>query len=452
MLRALAACTLLMLLPACATTASYSPINPQPQVQAQPQPAIEGEGDILMLAFSGGGARATAFSYGALLGLQEVQGPQGRPLLERLRLITAVSGGSVLAAYYGQHGAAGLAGFRRDYLDKDWAARVHTSLASPLNWVGAMRGGMNDRRRVADWLDREVYGQGTMGTLWDEDGPQVWLNATDLYNGTPFAFAPVYFEALCADLGTVRIADAVAASMAFPLVFQPVTAAQHPERCSPLPGWVGSAPGDHARSALVRRTARAFAAYRDPAQEPYLHLLDGGVLDNLGLSTLRLVRETAGTPYGPLSARAAVRVRRMTLLVVNAEQGRSSRWQMSPRGPNGADVASAIFGIAIESPNRSAYDVFRLTLARWQDDVVRWRCSLSLTEVTALGGDAAHWDCDDVAFTLDMLAFSDLDAATRDRLGHVPTNVSLPRQTVDDLIEAGRRGVRENPALQALTR
>ena len=451
MLRALAACTLL-LLAACATTASYAPINPLPAVAAQPQPAIEGEGDILMLAFSGGGARATAFSYGGMLGLQEMPGSDGRPLLERLRLVTAVSGGSVLAAYYGQHGEPGLAAFRRDFLDKDWAARVNTSMASPLNWVGAMRGGMNDRRRVADWLDREVYAGGTLRELWDEAGPQVWLNATDLYNGTPFAFAPVYFEALCADLGSVRIADAVAASMAFPLVFQPVTAAQHPDRCSPQPDWVATAPGDHSRSALVRRTARSFTAYRDPAREPYLHLLDGGVLDNLGLSTLRLVRETAATPYGPLSARAAVRVRRLTLLVVNAEQGRTSRWQMTPRGPSGADVASAIFGIAIESPNRSAYDVFRLTLARWQDDVVRWRCSLSLTEVTALGGDAAHWDCDDVAFTLDMLAFSDLDAATRDRLGHVPTNVSLPRRTVDDLIEAGRRGIRENPAMQALTR
>jgi NTE family protein len=451
-MRALAACLLLLLLAACVTPGSSLPINPLPQAQAQPQPAIEGEGDMLMLALSGGGARSTAFSYGAMLGLQDLRGPDGRPLLDRLRLVTAVSGGSVLAAYYGQHGSAGLAGFRRDFLDKDWAARVHTSLASPLNWVGAMQGGMNSRPAVADWLDREVYRRGTMRELWDDDGPQIWLNATDLYNGAPFTFAPVYFEALCADLGSVRIADAVAASMAFPLVFQPVTAAQHAERCSPLPDWVASAPGDHDRPALVRRTALAFAAYRDPAREPYLHLVDGGVLDNLGLSTLRLVRETAGTPYGPLSARTAVRVRRLTVLVVNAEQGRVSRWQMTARGPNGADVAGALFGIAIESPNRSAYDAFRLLLARWQDDVRRWRCGLSPDEVTALGGDAARWNCADVTFTLDMLAFSDLDAATQRRLGHVPTNVSLPRRAVDDLIEAGRRGVRENPAIQALTR
>ncbi len=445
-------CGLLLLLGACATAGSYAPINPVAASAAQPQPAIEGEGDVLLLSLSGGGARSTAFAYGAMLGLQDMRGADGRPLLGRVRLVTAVSGGSVLAAYYGQHGAEGLAGFRRDFLDKDWAARVNTSLVSPLNWATALGGGMNERRRVADWLDREVYRGGQVRALWDDDGPQVWLNATDLYNGTPFAFAPVYFEALCADLGSVRIADAVAASMAFPLVFQPATAAQHGAGCSPLPAWVASAPGDHARSALVRRTARAFAAYRDRGRAPYLHLLDGGILDNLGLSSLRLVRETAGTPYGPLSPRAAVRVRRLTVLVVNAEQARASRWQMTPRGPNGADVASAIFGIAIEGPNRSAYDVFALTLAQWRDEVVRWRCSLSLAEVAALGGDTAHWDCRDVAFSIDMLAFSDLDAATRDRLGHVPTNVSLPRRTVDALIEAGRAGVQQNPAMQALTR
>src|SRR5881394_352766 len=97
---------------------------------------------------------------------------------------------------------------------------------------------------------------------------------------------------------------------AFPLAFRPVLLAPYSTHCEPLPAWTANA-GDHAAPALVRRTAQAFAAYRDPARQPYLHLVDGGVLDNLGLTSLSLMRETAGNAYGPLTARDAVRVRRL---------------------------------------------------------------------------------------------------------------------------------------------
>ena len=412
------------------------------------QRPIEGEGDILALAFSGGGARASAFSLGALQGLREMRGPDGTSLLDRVRLVTAVSGGSVTAAYFGQHGTAGLDTFRTAFLDKTW--RINTNAVSAPAWLRAMDGGMNDRRQVANWLDREVYGGRTMDQLWQGGGPQIWLNATDLYNGTPFAFAPLYFDALCADLGSVRVADAVAASMAFPLVFQPVVVAPHVDSCTPAPAWVAAAPGDPTATALVRRTAQAFAAYRDPNRQPFIHLVDGGVLDNLGLSSISLLRATGGTPYGPLSARAAVNVRRMTFLVINAEQTRNSTWQHRARGPNRPQVVAALLSIAIEAPNRSAYDAFRLVAERWERDVRAWRCALPASEVMALRGRLEGWDCNDVHFTVAMIGFADLDAETRRRLGRMPTNVSLPRPAIDALVEAGRRGVRENPAARAL--
>jgi hypothetical protein len=238
--------------------------------------------------------------------------------------------------------------------------------------------------------------------------------------------------------------------MAFPIVFRPVLLASYAAHCEPLPNWA-QAVNDHATSALVRRTAQAFRTYRDPAREPYLHLVDGGVLDNLGLTSLALVRETAGTPYGPLSVRDAVRLHRLTVLVINAEQTRHSSWQMTPRGPSGAETADALFGIAIEGPNRSSYDGFRLLMADWERDLRAYRCGLSSDAVLALRGTIQGWDCNDIHIGVDMLSFADFDAATRDRLSAVPTRVTLPRETVDALIEAGRSGIEQNATAAALT-
>jgi NTE family protein len=62
---------------------------------------------LLILAFSGGGTRAAAFAYGVLEELAAtpvVLGGRPRRLLDEVDLISAVSGGSFTAAYYGLYG------------------------------------------------------------------------------------------------------------------------------------------------------------------------------------------------------------------------------------------------------------------------------------------------------------------------------------------------------------
>jgi predicted acylesterase/phospholipase RssA len=318
--------------------------------------------------------------------------------------------------------------------------------------VRAKDGGINGKSKLADWLDREVFAGGLMRDVWRGRGMQTWINATDLYNGTTFAFTPTYFAALCSDLGSVRIADAVAASMAVPIVFAPIVAAPFVEQCAAPPAWVAKARADRTAPALVRKTAEAFETYRDPERQKYLHLVDGGVIDNLGLTSLTLARQTSATPIGPLSPRDAVRLRRLTFLVVDAEQIRSSDWQKSAKGPSGGQVVGALANIVIEAPNRASYDSFRRVLSDWERDVRAYRCALPATEVAALRGSVVDWRCDDVRFTLDMIAFADLPAEQRGKLGATATRVSLPRETIDALIAAGRDTMAQNPSALALTR
>lgn len=432
---------------ACAT-APNAPINAPLSAHNRAQEHLGVEGDALFLSFSGGGARAAAFSHGVLRGLHEMAGADGAPLTQRIVLITAVSGGAITAAHYGLHGDAGLASFRADALDKDWAGDLNTSPASPLNWLRAWRGGINGPKQLAGWLDREVFHDARIG---DFRGPRILINATELYTGAAFAFAPPYFDAVCADLAGVRVADAVAASMSVPVAFRPIAIETRTD-CAPLPAWVEDVSEDRAAPVLVRETARAFAAYRDAARMRYLHLADGGIVDNFGLTSLMVLRHADSPPLGPLSARDAVRLRRLTILVVNAELDPAGDWALDARGPGVADVANAALGASINAGKRGAYDAFAATLDDWREELISFRCGLSDEDVLRLRGTRDAWDCRDLAITLDMISFADLSPDQHARLGAAPTRVSLPAELIDDLIEGGRTAVRANAAAQAIAR
>ena len=302
-----AALVLALALGGCATASLTDPVN-QPlagAIQLQP-PGLNVEGDVVALSFSGGGARAAAFSFGVLQGLREMPHAGGGTLLDRVALVSAVSGGSITAAYFGQHGPRGLDNFRAAYLDKDWEAELHLSMASPVNWARAYDGALNERDRLGDWLNTEVFHNGVVADLWRPGRTRTWINATDLYNGVPFAFVPAYFDALCSDLAAVRIADAVAGSMSVPVIFRPVVVAAYAPQCkSPLPDWVATAQRDRQASELVRSTARAFESYRDPARVRFVHLVDGGVADNFGLSNSH-----HDAPHGDDAVRTVHRARR----------------------------------------------------------------------------------------------------------------------------------------------
>lgn len=439
----------------CVTASFSNPVNrPLTIAASRPQPpGLNVEGDVVALSFSGGGARAAAFSLGVLEGLREMPRAGGGTLLDRVALVSAVSGGSITAAYFGQRGVDGLDHFRATYLDKDWEAELHTSLASPLNWARAYDGALNERDRLADWLNAEIYQDGTIADLWRPDRPRIWINATDLYSSVPFAFDPVYFDALCSDLAHVRIADAVAASMAVPVVFRPVVVASYADQCkTPLPEWVAKSLRDREASELMRTTARAFESYRDPKRVRYVHLVDGGVADNFGLSSLIMMRRAATTPFAPFTPRDAVRVRHMTFLVVNAEQSPAGDWALTQRGPGGAETLGAAMDGAINVSKRRTYDAFRDTIAAWERDVRRYRCALPKAKAAVLASGIKHWDCRNVRFTVDMISFADLGPEQAKKLGAVETRVSLPAETIDALIAGGKQAVKTNAAARAMAR
>jgi NTE family protein len=240
--------------------------------------------------------------------------------------------------------------------------------------------------------------------------------------------------------------------MAVPVAFRPIVIRTYGRECPhQLAPWVAAAEASRSAPMLLRETARSFRFFRDSARMDYIHLTDGGVADNFGVSSIVTLRAASATPYGPFTARDAVKLKRFTFFIVNAERNAEGEWSKRESGPDGPQLVEALLGVSVNAPKRAAADAFAGEMERWERDVIAWRCSLPPERAAAFGA-PENWKCADVDFRLDVISFADVsDERFRD-LGKAATAVSLPKETIDTLIEGGRQAIAKNPEVLAFTR
>ena len=131
------------------------------------------------------------------------------------------------------------------------------------------------------------------------------------------------FDILCSDLSAVRLSRAAAASSAVPVVLSPVTLTNYGGSCNTkLPDWVGRFTdpdirrglphGPSARSAPCRPTVMASRV------RPYIHLVDGGVSDNVGLRGVLDSLEVLQALHEASVATPLESVNRIVVFIVNS--------------------------------------------------------------------------------------------------------------------------------------
>lgn len=410
-----------------------------------PDPGDDGS-TVVGLAFSGGGTRAAAFSYGVLRALDDIvvdERPRRRTLVDNIRMISGASGGAIAAAYFGYKGKDGYRDFRERFLIQDAEADLRTSL--PFNLVRVYNGGVNDRGSLARWLNDHLFDGATFEAFRQPDRPIVWINASDIYNRTPFLFDYDTFAALCSDLDKVRLSDAVAASAAVPIVFAPIVVSAINPNCGyHRPQWLERALADRNASIRLRAYASALDSYQNEDPLDYVKLLDGGLTDNIGVTGFTLERSAAGTPYGPLSPAAAVRLSTLLFIVADAGSDSDVSWAKSIHGPKLGDLLDAVTGTTLAASVRDEVDALKLAVSQWRGELVRYRCSLPASIVAAYRGSAAGWNCRDVRLVVQHLSFADLDQAMQAKLNVIPTRLKLPVEQIDLTIAAGREALRVN--------
>jgi predicted acylesterase/phospholipase RssA len=399
------------------------------------------------LAFSGGGTRAAAVGLGVVEVMSRipVRGASA-PLVDRVGFISGVSGGSVIAAYYGLRTRDALTDFRERFLLRNVEESFNTTVS--LGTLGrALGGGVNDQTGFTRWLDANLFNGATFGNLVGGKRPMVWINASDIYNRTPFIFGTTAFTAICSDLSAYPLSSAVAASAAVPIAFAPVVMQAYPGTCNdPLPRWVARSRDSRNGSPMLSAYAKAISRYREGAV-PFIKLLDGGLVDNYGISGITVERESSETPYGPMTPAQAVRLRRLLFLVVDAKTGLSGDWINTVEGPNGLELVKAAIDTTMDASVGASYTAFDRTMKDWQAAMVRWRCGLSAAERVRYGAKPG-WNCRDLKFFVGRIGFDQLDAARAAQLEAIPTRFQLPAAQVDDAITAGRDALRASSVVR----
>lgn len=174
---------LYLLLSACTT--SYSRIaNTEAQgplsapIEAPSNPAIaQRSSDILLfVAFSGGGTRAAAFSYGVLEELRDTRihrdGKDIR-LLDEIDAISSVSGGSFTAAYYCLFGDRIFEDYEELFLKRNVQKSLVHSMLNPTNWFRLLASGFDRTELAVDYYDRNIFRGRTFGDLLASPGPRL---------------------------------------------------------------------------------------------------------------------------------------------------------------------------------------------------------------------------------------------------------------------------------------
>jgi NTE family protein len=422
----------------------------------RPSEIAEDNATLVILAFSGGGTRAAAFSYGVLETLRDMEGTtkSGRRvrLLDTVDVITGISGGSFTALAFGLHGDKLFDIYEKSFLKRDVQGELLARALSPANWPTLASTGWGRSELAADFYDEILFNGATYGDL-RRDGPRIMVSATDLADGTRLIFNPENFDVLCADLSSMRLARAAAASSAVPVVLSSITIDNYGGTCGYRPPpWTKlflDEPNPPRPAARTVKRLKELEAFADRDRRPYLHLVDGGVSDNIGmrgvldvLSTFEALR-AAGlpTPYD--------HVRNIYVFVVNSLATPPNDWSRREDPPGVLDVLLKATGTPID---RYSYD----TVETLRDIQARWASLREIRNAIKPYPDLgeklqAIMRAPDINIRVIEVSFGALpDGAERDYLNTLPTSFVLPDAAVDRLRVAAKHAILASPEITRL--
>jgi len=193
----------LALLGGCATHFENTALQQKPGNEERRRIDVaQKERPQILVAISGGGSRAAALGWSVLRELSRYRYPSEsgtRRLVDDVAIVSSVSGGSVIAAYFGLNGADGLDAFEKEFLVPDNMARLELDAIDPATLIKLAVTGGSRIQIEEDYFDQQIFHKRTFADLNQPGKPFVILNATDMASGEVFEFTPARFDDICSN-------------------------------------------------------------------------------------------------------------------------------------------------------------------------------------------------------------------------------------------------------------
>lgn len=414
---------------------------------------------LFLLAFSGGGTRAAAFSYGVLEELRRtvvVAGGEHRTLLDEVDLIAGVSGGSFTALSYALYGDKLFSEYETRFLKRDVEGALIDRLINPFYWPKLIGGSYGRSELAADYYDEILFQGATFADLRDKPTPMAVAGGTDLTNGARLEFSQTNFDLLCSDLDKVHLARAAAASSAVPVVLSPVTLNNYAGSCGyEYPAWLKDLTDKNSDNVPAMRLLQRYhdlQEFRNSKEHPYIHLVDGGLADNLGVRAILEAMEEFETNA---AFREAFHLQltsgerhRVVLIVVNSLAVPKTNWDKSESPPGLASQLLKSSGVPMSRYTAESIDLMKDLVYRWQTER-----ELKILQARLAGESEAQADA--LVPKIDVyginIGFEQIaDPVERNYFMSLPTSFALKPEEVDRLRAIAARLLHQSEEYQRL--
>lgn len=403
---------------------------------------------LLVVSFSGGGTRAAALAYGVLEALAEVELPAPRGvvspngkvhrLVNEVDLVTGVSGGSLTAAYFALRGEDAFKDFKENFLYRNVTLGLIGRMLNPYNMYRVASAYYSKSDLEAEYFDEHLFHGATYKDLNPHKGPALLIQATDIADGYYFTFSPLQFGMICSDLASYPLSRATAASSSVPGPLGAITLRNYAGQCGfEEESWMSTALGLSDFTSRSYRFAVQVQSYTDWKDKPYIHLVDGGISDNLGLRAYLDLFMTYPDVPSALKDRGLEHVKRIAFIIVNAEAKQSTRrWSLLEESPGLTDVGDVALTAMINNYTFESTALLRQMVKEWS--------KFRQTDAPA----ASPLDY----YVMEVNFHSLPNVKERAGFLDLPTSFNLPDQDVDRLCDAARRILHSNRDFQRLVR
>ena len=403
---------------------------------------------FVVLTFSGGGTRAAALSYGVLEKLRDTtilwEGKERR-LLDEVDVISSVSGGSLTSSYYAMFGDR----IFEDYADKVLYHNIQGALVKAVldvfNYPKLMSPFYGRTHLLAEQFSRDIFEDMTYGDLLARNRrPYLIVNATDLTLGTRFEFTQNQFDLMYSDLNDCPLGFSVASSAAFPGLLSPVSLKNFEKGdINQLPPWAQNALKTPDYDDVSYIKAKSMASYVYPGR-PHIHLVDGGVSDNLGLLPILMLLLQDDQGRQPMHLLHDGTVKKFVIITVNAKRRDQPQWDLRAKLLGLVNVLLKSSTTPMENFSQAQIEFLKLLIDHEE----------TVHEVATLRADRSGVEADpSVDFRFVELSFDRIsDEKKKAELNSLPTSFTLKRNQVDLLRSAAGQILDEHPVYQALVR
>jgi NTE family protein len=413
---------------------------------------------FVILTFSGGGTRAAALSYGVLEKLRNTKiqwEGQERRLLDEVDVISSVSGGSFTAAYYGlfREELFDPEKFEKVFLYRNIQGELIASLFNPFNWVRLASPDFGRIEVAAELYDREIFREKTFRDLIDQARrPYIMLNATDLTMGARFTFVQDQFDLICSDLGGVHVSRAVAASSNFPIAFTPLIVNNYAGSCNyQAPGWIEQASKDLLVNPPRYNRARIAKSYLNSGERKYVHLLDGGVSDNIGLRGQLLAIRSNDLSWSLVNKINLKEIKKLVVIVVDARTDPKTEIDKSISSPGLAALIDIISSVPMSNYSFDTVQQLLDTFDYWQKDNDAYAACKSVLQDQCPAGKMPTPPPNRAEAFAIYVGFDQIkDPKQRQDFLNLATTFALPKEEVDKLRKIGPKILDESESYRNL--